>query len=87
MKRLIYIAIIVIGLGGAAVMAYLAFMGGGSSEEVVVVEGEAAGYNILPEGKTLDFNTLQDFNKDGRVFPYPVVSPAEVGQVLGNIIE
>lgn len=89
MKKTLYIAIIVIALGGAAVMGYMAFMGGGSSvEEVVVVEGESsASYNILPEGKTLDFNTIENFNKDGRMFPYPVVSPAEVGQVLGNIIE
>jgi hypothetical protein len=88
MKRTIYIAVIVIALGGAAVMAYMAFFSGGSGGGgEVVIETEAQVYNILPEGKELDFTEVSKFNQEGRLFPYPQVTPSEIGQVLGNIIE
>lgn len=88
MKKSIYIAIIVIALGGAALMGYMAFSGGGSSGgEGIVIESSAQVYNILPNGKDLDFDTLKSYNDQNLFFPYPQVTPSEVGQVLGNIIE
>ena len=88
MKKTIYIAIIVIALGGAALMGYMAFSGGSSSSnQAIVIENSAQVYNILPNGKDLDFDSLKKYNKQNLFFPYPQVNPSEVGQVLGNIIE
>ncbi len=88
MKKYIYIAIIVIALGGAALMGYMAFSGGsGSTSSGIQIESSAQVYNILPNGSDLDFSTLSKFNDQNLFFPYPQVSPSEVGQVLGNIIE
>lgn len=89
MKRTIYIIVIVIALGGAAVMAYMALTSGGTSSGGVAgdVSGSTPVYNILPEGKSLEFGTVRNFNKDNRLFPYPTVNPAEIGKDLTNIIE
>lgn len=88
MKRTLYIIVIVIALGGAAVMGYLAFTAGDSSEVTVNESGETSSvYNILPKGKSLDFGTLQNFNRDNRLFPYPEVNNTEVGKNLGNLIK
>lgn len=88
MKKTIYIVIIVIALGGAAIMAYMAFFSGSSNGGgEVMIEKEAQVYNILPEGKNLDFSSVTEFNQQGRLYPYPQVTPSEIGQVLGNIIE
>ena len=89
MKRTLYIIMIVIGLGGAVVMGYMAMTSSSDSGEVAV-EGTASApqaYNILPYGDDLNFDTLENFNKDHRLYPYPKVNPAEVGKPLGVIIE
>lgn len=86
MKKIIYIIILVIGLGGAIVLGYVAFFGG-QSATVDTSTGGAQTYNILPEGKTLDFSTVKNFNKDGRIFNFPQVNSAEIGQSLTNLIE
>lgn len=88
MKKSIYIGVIVIALGGAVLMGYMAFSGGGSQgTEGTQIESSAQVYNILPQGKDLDFGPVVEYNERSFFFPYPQVSPAEVGQVLGNIIE
>jgi hypothetical protein len=89
MKRTLYIIVIVVGLGGALVMGYLAMTSSPDSGEIVV-EGTTTtseAYNILPYGDDLNFETLENFNKDHRLYPYPEVNPAEVGKPLGVIIE
>ncbi len=88
MKRTLYIIVIVIALGGAAVMGYMALTSGPtitSTDETST--SDQAVYNILPQGKTLDFDTIKNFNKDERLFPYPQVNSAEIGTTLGNLIE
>lgn len=88
MKRTLYIIIIVIALGGAAVMGYMALTSGPAttSTDETSTSGQAV-YNILPQGKSLDFDTIKNFNKDDRLFPYPQVNNAEIGTTLGNLIE
>ncbi len=87
MKKSLYIAIIVIALGGAAVMGYMAFFGGDTTTTEIQIENSAQVYNILPKGKDLDFSSVEKFNNQKSFFPYPQVTPGEIGQVLGNIIE
>ncbi|HMQ01689.1 MAG TPA: hypothetical protein PKD79_01305 [Candidatus Doudnabacteria bacterium] len=88
MKRIIYIIIFVLAAGGAIVMGYLAFTGEGN--DATTLEGGSAVtpvYNILPEGKSLDFTTVKNFNRDGRLFNYPEVNTFEIGQSLNNLME
>lgn len=89
MKRTLYIIVIVIGLGGALVMGYLAMTSGDSpgSDSIIEAGANPQVYNILPKGKSLDFGTLENFNKDNRLYPYPQVNTTEVGKNLGNLID
>lgn len=87
MKKTIYIIILVIGLGGALVIGYIAFFGNQSTTVSTPADTGAQSYNILPEGKTLDFSTVKNFNKDGRIFNFPQVNSVEIGQPLTNLIE
>lgn len=89
MKKIIYIVIIVIGLGGAALMAYFALFGNSSSKQSAgsttttdlgsTTQAQLPDASILPLGNTLDFSKIQSFNKDYTFFPYPKVSPSEIG--------
>lgn len=87
MKNIIYIIILVIGLGGALVIGYMAFFGNQATTFKTTVDAGDQIYNILPEGKTLDFSTVRNFNKDRRIFNFPKVNPVEIGQPLNNLIE
>lgn len=89
MKKTIYIIIIVIALGGALVMGYMAMTASPATEEggMVTNTGGPAVYNILPEGKSLEFGSIKNFNKDNRLFPYPTVNTSEIGKDLSSIIE
>ncbi len=66
----------------------------GSSEpsfDAVVIVPQDIGPNdtsnrILPYGDTLNFSSVDKFNPENRTFPYPQVSPGEVGALLPNLI-
>ena len=85
MKQTISIIIIVFAIGGAAVFGYMALnkSGGGSSATAPAV---GATSSILPMGSTMKFDTIQKYNKDSRLFDYPVVSQSEVGTTTNELM-
>ena len=88
MKKIFFTIIIVVGLGGALVMGYMAMQSGSStpdSSETSTPKSPKS--SILPEGTELDFDKVSDFNKGKTVFPYPKVIPLEIGVGLPNIVE
>ena len=88
MKKTLLTIIIVVGFGGAIVMGYLAFSGDSSSSNPVVVEDiQSSDFGILPNGTSLDFKKLEEFNDTGRLYPFPKVSPTEVGSNIGTMTE
>jgi hypothetical protein len=89
MKKILYTIVIIVALGGALVMGYLAFFGDDTSvaTDPTLSQSGAPVYNILPHGRSFDFNTVKNFNRDGRLFPYPEVTPAEIGVTLNNLME
>jgi len=38
-------------------------------------------------GSTLKFDTIQKYNKDSRLYPYPVVNPSEIGIPTAEMIK
>lgn len=85
MKQTILLIIIVIALAGAGVFGYMALnkSGGGS----VAAAPASATSQILPMGSALKFDTVQKYNKDSRLFDYPVVSPGEIGTTTGELMQ
>lgn len=73
MKKIVTIIIVVLALGGAIYFAYSAFNTSTTSTKT------APASTILPFGTSFDFTALSNFNKTNRLFPYPKVTPAEIG--------
>ena len=76
-KDIISLGVIVVAIGGAVVMGYLALQrsaGGKPSTD----NGPQVSI-VLPQGRALEFETIEDFNKNKVMFPYPQVSPVEIG--------
>lgn len=84
MKKIISFIIIVIALGAAIVLGYLALTK--NVPESTGLAGAPAS-TILPNGTELEFNEVQSYNKDGRLFPYPVVTPAEIGTQTNTLVK
>lgn len=80
-KKIISLSVISASLLGAVIFGYLAFnrgaggLSGGGSSNVV----QPATSSVLPQGKSLNFEKLEEFNPNGKIFPYPVVEETEVG--------
>ena len=91
MKKTIYLIVIIIGLGGALVMGYMYLRGGSegvpTAEVASVDTSEASNLQILPFGKELDFKKLEQYNKNKILFPYPKVTPPEIGAGPGTMME
>lgn len=101
MKQKLFIAIIVIGFGGAAIMAYMSMQAGKSDESSSSVSitpsnqpgltgGVAGGAPIsaiLPQGNKLEFDKLEEFNRTKTLFPFPKVSTPEIGTALSNLMD
>lgn len=88
-KQIILVAIIVVALGVAGLFAYKAFFGSGSSSAIineVDTSNQSVSGAILPYGTDLDFDTVKKFNKNGKLFPYPTVTPTDVGQELNTLV-
>ncbi len=81
-NQLIALIVIVVALAGAGVFAYFAFTG---TEQVTVQPSSSI--NALPHGTTLNFNTVEKFNKNAKVFEYPRVSADETGLPLNQLIQ
>lgn len=89
-KEIILTAIIVIALAIAGFFAYKVFFGSGTSGSATltttpVVTAPVKGA-ILPNGSNLDFDNVKKFNKNGKLFPYPTVTPNDVGQDLSALV-
>ncbi len=92
MKKIIYIIVIVLGLGGAIVMGYMVIRGNSHGIPSITMPTEgvsqpAANYQILPYGHDLDFKKVEEYNKNKILFPYPKVSPSEIGAAAGSMME
>lgn len=84
MKQIIVVIIIVVALAGAGFLGYKAFTSS-SEDNAAAVAGKHS--QILPFGTDLKFDSVQKYNKDGKTFQYPTVTPAEIGPELGAIIK
>jgi hypothetical protein len=88
MKRIIVMIIIVAALTGASIMSYKAFSGSeGASFISTDTPPEVVPSEILPMGASLNFKSVQEFNKESRLFPYPAVNATEVGPGIGELIQ
>lgn len=87
MKQVITIIIIVAALAGAGVFAYLTFFSGTPTSTTQTSSGISESSEILPMGSNLNFDQVEKFNKDDRLYQYPIISPSEVGAVMGSIIK
>ena len=86
-KQIIAIIVIVVAFAGAGVFVYMAFSGTTQTPPNLTANGGAPASQILPYGSGLDFGQVTKFNKNGRVFDYPVVTEGEVGAELGTVIK
>lgn len=84
MKKTISFIVIVVALGAAIVLGYLALS---KNNSTTTTSSSAPVSTVLPEGNKLDFNSVQSYNKDGRLFPYPVVNPAEIGAQSATLVK
>lgn len=84
-KQIILIVIIVIALAGGGVFAYFSLTGSGAVGTADVSQGSVKGV-ILPKGTKLNFEKINKFNETGRTFELPVVTPAETGLPLNDLI-
>lgn len=83
MKKIITIIIVVAALAGAGFLGYSAMhkstsTGSGKSGDIAKT--------ILPYGSDLNFKPIQDFNNTGRFFPYPKVTPPEIGSTTTALV-
>ncbi len=85
LKQIIIIIIVIIALAGAGIFAYLGFMS--DSNAVIAPEDAATKNSVLPHGTSLNFDKVNKFNETGRQFQYPVVTPAETGLQLNEIMQ
>lgn len=87
-KQIVLTIIIIVALGVAGFFAYKAFFSGPSAIVLVTPEdkGPVQGA-ILPHGTELDFDIVKKFNKNSKLFPYPVVTPTDIGQELGGLVK
>jgi 5-methylcytosine-specific restriction endonuclease McrBC regulatory subunit McrC len=71
-------------------MGYLVYRGstqGLPSIETTPGVADNNAYQILPYGKDLDFQKVEDYNKNKILFPYPKVSPSEIGASSTSMME
>ena len=88
------IGVSVLLLGASAFLLYKSFF---SSPSIPVTTGELSagagapvpvvGQTILPYGKVLNFQAIEDYNATNKKIIYPQVSPDEVGVTPGELIK
>lgn len=86
MFKKITLLIIFVAAIGAVMLGYLAIYKdpAASAQDTTAVPRTAS---ILPYGTDLNFDEIKKFNKNGQLFPYPTVTPADIGPALGEIIK
>ncbi len=82
MKQIITILIIIMAVFGAGFLGYKAL----TSTVPDTTDAAVSQSSILPYGTTLQFDAVKKYNKDGKLFQYPVVTPADIGPDLGSVI-
>lgn len=80
------VAVIVVALVVAGIFAYKAFSGSSSATLTTPGTTESLNGAILPHGTSLDFDTVKKFNKNDKLFPYPTVTPNDIGQQLNGLM-
>ena len=84
----IFIVIVVLVVGGY--FAYKTLLSSPDSSMSTTTAGAAAQSgpeSILPNGTTLDFETIKKFNSNGSLFPYPSVTAQEASLQLNEIVK
>lgn len=84
LKQIIGLIIVVVALVSAGVFAYMTITGDKAPETTTTINTA----EILPEGTKLDFEDVNKFNKNGKLFRYPAVDPnSEIGLELNDVME
>ncbi len=86
MKQTILLIIIVAAVAGAGVFGYMALTKSGP-DAGQAMPAAGASSQILPMGSALNFDTIQKYNKNSTLFPYPVVNPVEIGVPTSQMIK
>mgnify|MGYP001614860078 CR=1 FL=1 len=81
LKQLISLIIVVAALVAAGVFAYMTITGANNPDATTTPLSTA---EILPNGSKLDFEDVNKFNKNGKLFKYPAVVPTEIGVGLND---
>lgn len=89
-NKIIAILVIIFGMSGSVYMLYLTFSTVARPNNNPVfqdpvlggsfVDGGSPTGSILPFGTKMDTEKLREYNPTQRVFPYPTVSPSEIGK-------
>ncbi len=90
MKKIIFILIIVVALAGSVVFGYMALSKKTPARQAQTTSknrtatnksssGSSGASSVLPQGNSLNFEKLEDFNPNRSLFPYPQVVSSEVG--------
>lgn len=82
MKKLFTIIITIAALIGAIVLGYSAL----KKKEQASPQPAPPASTILPYGTNLDFQDIEEFNKASRLFPYPKVTPPEIGTAPSSLV-
>jgi hypothetical protein len=80
-KQVIFLIITIVALGAAGVFGYFVL-----TDTTAPVETTEATLEILPQGTDLNFSPVKDFNKTGKLFRYPEVSPSEIKVELNDLM-
>lgn len=83
LKQIIFLIVTIAALAGVGVLGYLMFT---DSQNPTSLTQEPT-LEILPQGSELDFDDVNKFNKTGKKFRYPIVTPTEVKVELNDLME
>lgn len=84
LKQIIGLIIVIAAFAGAGVFAYMSIISDKNPEAATTTISTA---EILPQGDKLDFEDVNKFNKNGKLFRYPEVSEGEIGLGLNDVME
>lgn len=84
-KQIIIIIVIIAAIAGAGVFGYLTLTG--DTAGTTSTTASPTINTILPHGKDLNFDKVNEFNETGRQFQYPSVTPSDAGLSLNEIMK
>lgn len=84
LKQIIGLIIAIVAFVSAGIFAYMTIV----ADKTPQVTTPVSTAEILPKGNKLDFEDVNKFNKNGKLFRYPVVSKDEIEVVnLNDLME